>query len=95
MRLAACVFLKYFVGMFSSLFELSVSSGIASDNLHVEDKVRVGGDSGLGSGAVGGASRATEISLLADAHLGKSRLPALDHGHLTNGESDGLSAGNG
>merc|ERR1719231_321298 len=67
----------------------------ATNNLDVEDEVRVGRDAGLGTGAISGRGGATEIGLLTNGHLSHSGLPALDHGHLTDSERDGLATGNG
>jgi len=62
------------------------------DNLDIEDKVRVGGDSWLGGSTIGGGSWAANISLLTNGKVDDCILPALDHSHFTNSEGNWLSS---
>ena len=67
---------------------------VASNDLYIENEVRVGRNARLGACAVTCCSGAAKVSLLADRHLSDGGLPALDHGVATNRKGDRLASRN-
>lgn len=79
---------QYILSTLSVIFCYS----LAVDYLDVEDQVRVSWDVWLGGSSVCGGRWASNIGLGSYGHLWKGILPALDHLHFSDVESDWVAS---